>query len=187
MPRLTVVAGANGAGKSTLTKTSPGDFQFDPLLDPDSVALRLRRSAGSQVHAAREVLRRSEELLDALQTFAVETTLSGHTYLRMMETAQTAGYTVRLIYIGTTDVSINMKRVRDRVTKGGHNVLEGDQLRRYARSFANLQIALRIAEEAILLDNSTDCGYRRVALKQSEKIQLFEPIPEGAAFLRQKI
>lgn len=35
--------------------------------------------------AAREVLRRSEELLDALQTFAVETTLSGHTYLRVAD------------------------------------------------------------------------------------------------------
>jgi predicted ABC-type ATPase len=114
----------------------------------------------------------------------VETTLSGNTYLRMMVRAKSLGYTVVLFYVGTTDVSINLERVRNRVADGGHDVPEEDQLRRYPRSFANLRKAFELSDEAVLYDNSTILGHVEIAVKGNRGIQINEPLPEWAGFLR---
>jgi len=112
----------------------------------------------------------------------VETTLSGNTYLRMMKKAKELGYLVVLMYVGTTRVEINMQRVRFRVTRGGHDVPEEDQIRRYPRSLANAAKALAIADEAVILDNSGS-RYVKVAVKRATGIELFEPVPEWAVWL----
>ena len=126
----------------------------------------------------------AERLLAADQSFTVETTLSGNTYIRMMTRAKALEYLVVLMYVGTTYVSINMQRVKFRVAKGGHDVPEEDQRRRYPRSLANAAKALAIADEAVILDNSTAAGYVKVAVKRSTGIEVFEPVPEWAAFLK---
>lgn len=187
MPTFTVVAGANGSGKTTLTRWAREEFQENSVLDPDAIARSVQATGvinGSAINAGREVLLRAESLLAAGQSFTVETTLSGNTYLRMMARAKALGYFVVLIYVGTTDVSINMQRVRYRVAKGGHDVPEEDQKRRYPRSLANAGKAFAIADEAVILDNSTSAGYVKVAVKRVDGIEIFEPVPEWATFLR---
>lgn len=141
-------------------------------------------SGGSAIGAGREVLLKVKKLLDAGQSLTVETTLSGNTYLHAMSKAKALGYLVVLIYIGTIAVSINMERVRFRVAKGGHDIPEGDQLRRFPRSMANASKALRMADEAVILDNSTSAGYVKVAVKRINGMKVFEPIPAWASFLR---
>jgi predicted ABC-type ATPase len=101
----------------------------------------------------------------------------------MMKRAKELGYLVVLIYVGTANVEINMQRVRFRVTRGGHDVAEEDQRRRYPRSLANAAKALAIADEAIILDNSGS-RYVKVAVKRSGLVRFFEPVPEWAAGLR---
>jgi predicted ABC-type ATPase len=125
MPTFTVVAGANGSGKTTLTKWAREEFQESSVLDPDAIARSLQATgtnSGSAIDAGREVLSMAERLLDGRQSFTVETTLSGNTYLRMMKRAKDLGYLVVFMYVGTTGVEINMQRVRFRVTRGGHDV-----------------------------------------------------------------
>jgi predicted ABC-type ATPase len=90
VPILTVVAGPNGSGKSTLTRIAREPFQDLPILDPDAMAKTLQKTSadgGSMIDAGREVLRRAAELMGHQQSFLVETTLSGNTYLRMMREA----------------------------------------------------------------------------------------------------
>jgi predicted ABC-type ATPase len=139
---------------------------------------------GSAIDAGREVLVNSNKLLVAHQSFLVETTLSGNTYLRMMSRAKAAGYLVRLIYVGTDDVSINLQRVRQRVKNGGHDVPEEDQLRRYPRSLANFKRAFALADEALVFDNSTRRGHVRLAEKGKNGVTILGTLPEWAAFLR---
>jgi len=117
VPILTVVAGANGAGKSTLTRSGREVFQENPVLDPDAVALAAatRRAGSSPIDAGRLVLRMCEEFLEKRETFLVETTLSGQSYLKVMKRAAGLGYAVRLIYVGTKSVEINIQRIRERV------------------------------------------------------------------------
>jgi hypothetical protein len=55
---------------------------------------------GSSMDAGRTVLIEAERMLAARESFLVETTLSGNTYLRMMSRARAAGYLVVLLYIG---------------------------------------------------------------------------------------
>jgi predicted ABC-type ATPase len=97
----------------------------------------------------------ADVLLQSKQSFLVETTLSGNTYLRMMKEAKRQGYLVVLLFVGTEDVAINMKRVANRVAKGGHDVPVEDQLRRYPRSMENFRRAFALADETSVFDNST--------------------------------
>jgi predicted ABC-type ATPase len=48
----------------------------------------------------------------------------------------------------------NIRRVQNRVSKGGHDVPEDDIRRRYSRSAAHVPECLRIADDAALYDNS---------------------------------
>jgi hypothetical protein len=68
----------------------------------------------------------SEGTPRAGESFAVETTLSGKSYLHMMQYAKgiDRGFEVVLIYIGTESVEINLARIAKRVLGGGHNVPE---------------------------------------------------------------
>jgi predicted ABC-type ATPase len=126
----------------------------------------------------------ADELLAAKQSFLVETTLSGNTYLRMMGRAKVAGYLVILLFVGTDDVSINLQRVRQRVRNGGHDVPEEDQLRRYPRSLANFERAFALADESLVFNNSTPLGHVRIAEKSKDGVTILGDVPEWAAFLR---
>jgi predicted ABC-type ATPase len=124
-PVLTILAGSNGSGKSTLTSSVREEFQQAPILDPDAIAKSIRDTlpgADSDIEAGKRVLRRSDELIGSGQSFTVETTLSGSTYLRMAVRAKDAGFLIAVIFVGTTSVEINIERVKARVEKGGHDV-----------------------------------------------------------------
>ena len=182
-PRLTFIAGANGSGKTTLTRWN-ALFKEIPLLDPDAIANALQATTSlllPPIAAARQVLKSAAEHLQKSESFAIETTLSGRNYLQMMLDAKARGFEVRLVYIGTESVEINLARIRNRVLAGGHDVPENDVRRRYQRSLENLPIAIKRADDSILFDNSTSDGYRLVAILGSAGNRQFEPKPLWAA------
>ena len=184
-PVFTVIAGANGCGKSSLTRLNREIFQGFPLLDPDAIALTLQPAPGSSsaLAAGRQVLLRASECLRSGFSFAVETTLSGKNYLRMMASAHELGFEVVVVYIGTSNPDINVARVAQRVKAGGHDVPEMDIRRRYERSLSNLPLALSRSDYALLLDNSSERGYEPVAMFDHGKAEWLCAPPEWAAFL----
>ncbi|HEY0264137.1 MAG TPA: zeta toxin family protein [Granulicella sp.] len=186
-PIFTIVAGANGCGKSTLTSFARDKFQQTPVLDPDAIARSLQStldSDNSDLEAGRCVLRLAEDLIVNKQTFTVETTLSGNTYLHMAVRAKQAGFLLIAIFIGTSSVEINMERIRMRVEKGGHDIPESDQRRRYPRTLANMKRLLPQADRAIVLDNSKAEGHTLVAYGSVGTMHWIEPVPAWAASLR---
>jgi predicted ABC-type ATPase len=184
-PSFTVVAGPNGSGKSTITRWNRELLAQFPIIDPDAIArtIQVNSKASSALAAGREALRQAEKYLEEHHSFAVETTLSGHNYLQMMLEARKRGFDVALIYVGTSDPSINVVRVADRVALGGHDVPEVDIRRRYERSLLNLPIAVARADISIIFDNSTDDGYQLVAIFDYETTQWFQEVPQWAAAL----
>jgi predicted ABC-type ATPase len=76
------------------------------------------------IAAARRVLESAKDHISRRESFAVETTLSGKLYLRMMVDARKRGFEVVLVYIGTENVEINLARITNRVLAGGHDVPE---------------------------------------------------------------
>ena len=150
MPTLHVVAGPNGCGKSTLTRTTW--FRGIEVIDPD--ALTRDVMAGYPAWAAREALRRRQAALSGGRPIAVETTLSGAGVLRFMEVARTTGYRIVLHYISVNSADQALMRIRNRAALGGHDVPEADVRRRFARSHANLPLAILRADEVLLYDNT---------------------------------
>jgi predicted ABC-type ATPase len=180
------VAGVNGAGKSTLTASRPEHLGLGPVLDPDAVARMLNPSnySGSAIEAAKQVLAEANECLKQMRSFAVETTLSGHTYLRMLQLAKDRGFKTRLLYVGLSTPELSIERVRIRVGLGGHDVPEQDIRRRYERSLANLKTALSLVDSASLFDNSDAIGYKLVALADHGDITWLAPAPGWAKLLQ---
>ena len=140
-----VIAGPNGSGKTSVI----GQLDYDGrenLLDPDAVARRidpdnLQRAA---ITAAREVIQRTRRYLRDQVSFAVETTLSGGGVLETMQLARERGFDVCLTYICLDSAELNIQRVRERVSRGGHDVPADDVRRRYERSVANLACGVEI-------------------------------------------
>ena len=182
-PRLTFIAGANGSGKTTLTRWNSELFRPTPVLDPDAIANTLQAATVglSSVAAARQVLATANRHLENAQSFAVETTLSGRSYLQMMLDAKKLNFEIVLIYIGTERVEINLERIRNRVLLGGHDVPENDVRRRYRRSFGNLPFAMAHADHSILFDNSFEEGYRLIAVLSGSEDRWFGALPDWAA------
>jgi predicted ABC-type ATPase len=185
-PTLTFVAGANGSGKTTLTRWNSELFHEIPVLDPDTIGRTLQSSATSAfpIAGARQVLAAANAHLRNAESFAVETTLAGKNYLRMMLQARLGGFEIVMVYIGTENVEINLARIRNRVLAGGHDVPEEDVRRRYARSFENLPTAIKRVDHTILFDNSTEEGYRLIAILSSTENQWLKAPPGWASSLK---
>ncbi len=162
MPELTVIAGPNGSGKSTLTKIH--NFSC-PIIDPDAIARDVKPEPGLIVErlAGKATLDLWNIYFSENSSFAVETTLSGKTYLKKMREFKAKGWLIKLIFIGIESPAINIRRVADRVSKGGHDVPIEDICRRYQRSMENLPKAAKIADTAFIYDNSTDEGHQLIA------------------------
>ena len=187
-PTFTLIAGANGAGKSTLTSGNFSLFASLPILDPDAIAKTIQTTvtAASSIAAGRQVLEIAASHLSGSRSFAVETTLSGKNYLRMMLDARAHGFEIVLVYIGTQAVEINLDRIANRVLAGGHSVPEGDVRRRYRRSLQNLTVAIPRSDHVILFDNSMEEGYQLVGIIDQGKPEWFwKTLPEWAIPLQQ--
>jgi predicted ABC-type ATPase len=87
-------------------------------------------------------------------SFTLETTLAGHGAIAIMKEARKAGYRIVLVYVALKDPELHIERVRLRVSRGGHDIPDVDIRRRYARSLMRAPEALRLADEAVVLDNS---------------------------------
>lgn len=179
-PSLTIIAGPNGAGKSTFTRATQESLLF-PVIDPDTEARRVRPDdpAAAQIAGGKQAIKRARAYLENNQSFAVETTLSGNTYLRMMAEAKRKGWQVNLIYVGVDNVQTSIERVAQRVAAGGHNVPSEDIRRRYARSLANLVVAIQQADSTSIFDNSTKRGHRQLlTIAQGRVTEQASELPE---------
>jgi predicted ABC-type ATPase len=122
------------------------------------------------IEAGRILLARVHQLIDEKISFALETTLSGKTYLSLIEMAKEIGYDVRLYYIYLNSVELSLSRIAERVREGGHNVPHEDVLRRYDRSLQNFfDLYLPMADEWQIFDNSGSY-YRPVAVWKNGEI-----------------
>jgi predicted ABC-type ATPase len=178
-----VDCGSERLRQDHLDPLEPGIFKDIPVLDPDSIGKPLHPTAtiAFPIEGARQVLKSADDNLRHSRSFAVETTLSGKNYLRMMLDAHRRGFQIVLVYIGTANVETNLDRIRARVLAGGHDVPEEDVRRRYQRSLANLPIAVKRSDHAILFDNSTPEGYRLIAILSPTGNRWVNPRPDWSS------
>lgn len=136
-----LIAGCNGAGKTTFAKEFlPKEVKCLRFLNANEIARGLSpfKPSASAVKAARLLLQEIHDDIRRRQTFALETTLSGKTYIRLVRRARQLGYEIELHYLWLSSPAQAIARVRQRVQLGGHHVPAADIRRRFKRSLVHL-------------------------------------------------
>jgi predicted ABC-type ATPase len=187
VPSFTLVAGPNGSGKSTLTAAISFDGAAG-VVDPDAIAAGLDPARPSRVAfaAARQAILRSRRFLDRRESFVLESTLAGHGALSLMREARKAGYRTLVVYVALGDPELHIERVRLRVTQGGHDIPDADIRRRYTRSLRHAPEAMRLGDEAIVLDNSGPRPERMLLLQAGRMVWRAESLPAWVLHLAEE-
>jgi len=152
-PVLYLIGGPNGAGKTTFAKQFLPDIGVMEFLNADALAAGLSPLDPplAATRAARLLLSRWKDLVDRRQSFAFESTLSGRTYAAMIRHAKARGFRLHLSYLYLATIQHSIRRVRERVKKGGHSVPVSDLKRRFLPSLQNFfDLYLPLADDALL-------------------------------------
>jgi predicted ABC-type ATPase len=153
-----VVGGPNGAGKTTFALEYAARHALG-YLSADAIAAEMSPDdpTQSQIAASREVLHQIETAITGIESFVVESTLSGRSFHRVLKRAQASGFQITIIYLFLDSAERCVERVRERVQKGGHDVPEIDIRRRFVRSVNNFWRFYRpLSDHWVLAYNSTD-------------------------------
>ena len=155
---FTLFAGVNGAGKSTLFSVDTA-ADLGVRLNTDEIVKERGwdwRDASAQLRAGRELLRRQKECLEKGVSFNQETTLSGVSILKAIQTAKERGYLIRMRYVGVSSPAIAKERVAKRIAMGGHGVSGETIDRRFDASKDNLKKVFPLFDTVNIYDNSGD-------------------------------
>jgi len=177
-PNLYIISGPNGAGKTTFARKFLPDYAkclefvnvdliangISPF-DPERAALRAGRIMLEQIHSL------AERRVD----FGFETTLSGRTYVKLLQEMKKKGYLIHIFFLWISDVELALERIKLRVQNGGHHIPEAIVRRRFVRSLPNfLRVYKPLANSWTIFDNSGDVP-RMVAFEESGKIEILDP------------
>jgi len=178
-PTIYLIAGCNGAGKTTFAKEFlPTEVKCLCFLNADEIARGLsplKPSAGA-IRAARLLLTQVDECLRRRETFALETTLSGKTYIRQFVRARELGFEIELHYLWLSSPTQAIARVRQRVRQGGHHVPAADIRRRFKRSLVHLlDDYLPLATRWAVWDNRS-LPAKRLAISGVNAIEFVRPL-----------
>ena len=177
MPNLFIVAGPNGAGKSTYVKRFlPEEMRCREFVNADLIAAGLSPFSPETAafEAGRIMLRRLRELANRREDFSFETTLSGRAYAPLLREFRSAGYRVRLDFLWIPHLDITRNRVRQRVTKGGHNIPDEVQQRRFHLGIRHLAELYRpLIDSWRLYDNTGDHPHL-VAAEENGRLRIVD-------------
>ncbi len=182
-PLLVIFAGPNGSGKSTITEQYFQDITELPYINADVIA---KEKGISSLDAAIEAARQRTEAIQNKQSFIMETVLSTHEKIDFMIEAKAQGYHIRLMYITTQSSSINVDRVQNRVSKGGHDVPIDKTISRYDKSMGLVAEAANRADSAVIFNNSFENPVI-IAIKNPEKGWSIYPQKPPSHWTEQKI
>ncbi len=156
--RIIILAGPNGAGKTTFAR----EYLLKEAHCPDFVNVDLIAAGLSPFDPGRAAIRAGRIMLSEIQrrvrkgdSFAFETTLSGHVYARLIPEWRSAGYRVKLIFLSLPNAEIAIARVGARVAQGGHDIASNVVRRRFDSGLRNFQdIYMELVDKWEWYDNS---------------------------------
>ena len=161
LPIIHVLAGVNGAGKSSI-----GQSEFNrndaPVFNPDTVAHQIRNLhpdipiATANAHAWQIGKALLEQAIAGGRDYRFETTLGGRSIAQLLEKAARAGHRLHIWFCGLASADLHIRRVRNRVSHGGHDIPEEKIRERWNRSRENLIRLLPLIEHLRVFDNSAE-------------------------------
>ena len=176
-PRVIVFAGPNGAGKSTHADAILAKLGIETFVNADFIARGLsgRNTDSVAFEAGRIMLKRLVQLADSKADFAFESTLSSRTFALFLRTLKTQGYAVVIYYFALSSAQLAVRRVKLRVSLGGHHVPNEVVQRRFGRSLSNFfTLYAPLADEWTLFDNSNKGKAKQVATQTADQLTITE-------------
>ena len=132
--------------------------------DPERAALKAGRIMLEQIHSL------AERGVD----FGFETTLSGRTYVKLLQEMKGRKDLVHIFFLLISGVEVALERIRLRVRNGGHAIPEATVRRRFGRSLRNfLHVYKPLAKSWTIFDNSGDVP-RIIAFEESGKVEILD-------------
>ncbi|MDD5090663.1 MAG: zeta toxin family protein [Candidatus Wallbacteria bacterium] len=156
-PSLFVIAGPNGSGKTTFAMTFLPEIATVNFINADLIAggLSPLMPSTAAIEAGKLFLKKIVGHAEKRENFAFETTLAGLTHVRFLRKLKKMNYRIYLIFLWISSPELALKRVADRVRRGGHDIPEKDLRRRYHRGISNFfKVYLELCDTAVVFDNS---------------------------------
>lgn len=175
MPEALIVGGPNGAGKSTFaTEYLQGrELRY---LSADRIAAEINPEAPEEakIQAGKTFLRRLNQVVQDREDLVVESTLAGKGIGRMIKQIQKKGSLVRIAFLFLDTPEMCVRRVRERVRRGGHDVPRSDIVRRFHRSIWNFWTVYRKAADRWYLFFNAENQFQQVAFGEGEERMVLE-------------
>jgi predicted ABC-type ATPase len=195
MPILYILAGPNGAGKTTFYFTAIEQGFIDKNLSFINTDLITRNELGGYSEEnfakAEDIVRsRLADHISKNANFLIESNLakqSDHDWLRLIKEK---GYDIILYFLCTSNIEINIARVKKRVKEGGHDVPENIITDRYRMALVYLRKEIFNFQEVYLIENSTETAEQVALIKNGKLINKKEDCPEwvnNVLFLIEKL
>jgi predicted ABC-type ATPase len=174
---LYIIAGPNGAGKTTFAREFlPNYADCKNFVNADLIAQGMAPFSPetAALRAGRKMLGEIRSFALSGVSFAFETTLSGRSYLPLLRRLKAQGYEIHFFFLWLKSVDLALSRVRERVSRGGHDVPEAVVRRRFDRSVHNFLVHYRqLADVWMLFDNSGQVP-RVVALERDKRVRIIK-------------
>ena len=154
----TMIGGVNGVGKSSFIGAQKNNTDFSVVIDVDKMTALNRVFSFEGGKMASQCI---NECLEDGISFAHETALADNKAESTALKAKEQGYFIRLYYIGLDTAEESLKRISNRVARGGYDIGEVDIRRRFAERWRAVKKILPYCNEAFFFDN--DNGFVEVA------------------------
>lgn len=188
MPILYILAGPNGAGKTTFYYTAVEQGFIDPALSFINVDLIVKNELGG---FTTKNFARAEELVrikigDHLKhqgSFMIESNLARSSDYEWLQSVISRGYEMVLYFLCTSNVEINIRRVRERVKEGGHDVPNNIIIDRYRMALLYLRKEILKFQEVHLIDNSGETAEEKAIIINGKIVEKQNDSPEWVRYL----
>ena len=178
MPTLYIIAGPNGVGKTTFAdRYLPDEAKQLEFVNSDLIARGLSpydpESAG--IEAGRIALKRIRELIASRTGFIWETTMSGKSAVVWLRQAREAGYVLKTYFLWVRNPETTIRRIRQRVVEGGHNIAEEVSRRRFFKTIQNFFTIYRPVMTSWKLFQNELPGPRLLAVEKNGRLVVRDP------------